>query len=123
VHRFLGREDVELIRIEYEPAASCRGEWLPIVGDSACAGHVDIDEAGVPLGPVAGKAAGIAKRSTDSAIPPSMSSTPPLTSLAERCNSRNASSGTCAAPRRSRIWLNVEPWRTTIGKVCGQISA
>ena len=56
LHRFLGRQDVELVGIEHEALVLARLDRLPELGDVVAGAAIDIDQPGVALGAVADEA-------------------------------------------------------------------
>ena len=59
LHRFLGSQDVELAGIEDQAAIAPRLDRLPELIDGVAAAAIDIDHAGMALGAIADKAAGV----------------------------------------------------------------
>ena len=97
LHRLLGGQDVELAGVEQQLAAA-RLQRLPEVARVVAVLAVEVDDAGVAAGAVAGQ--------------PPVRSTPTLRDRERRRRRR--------ACRRS--WLSRVPVRTSTEKVCGAIS-
>ena len=58
LHRFLGRQDIELVGIEHQASVGARRHRLPEIGNVVAGAPLDVDQPGMALGAIADEVAG-----------------------------------------------------------------
>ena len=124
-HRLLGREDVELARVEDQRGGRAGPHLVPEVVRLVVAQPAQVDQAGMPARPIAETASPAPARSTVTGTPFLISSRSRPVDQADRARSGGASRRrwTSGVPRLIRIWFSRSPRRTRTLKVRGAISA